>query len=110
MYDNILLKTRGNYVAFYNFLLGLAIITGGLIGSSIISFIPIHFMNKYHFLFLISGIVRVLVVIGLITKIKEVRVSTKPILNIKNLSIYKWLYDITLRNNQHKKQKHTQKS
>ena len=105
IFDNISSKKRGKYVALYNLLLGLAIISGGLIGSCIISFIPIHFMNKYHCLFLISGIVRIVIVIGLLYKIKEVRVTTKPILNIKNLSIYKWLYDITVRNNHKAKPK-----
>jgi MFS family permease len=110
IFDNISSKKRGKYIALYNLLIGLAIISGGLIGSCIISFIPIHFMNKYHCLFLISGIVRLVVVIGLMYKIKEVRVTTKPILNIKNLSIYKWLYDITVRNNHsEKKQKNEKK-
>jgi MFS family permease len=110
IYDNISPKKRGKYIALYNLLIGLAIISGGLIGSCIISFIPIHFMNRYLFLFLISGIVRIIVVIGLLYKIKEVRVSTKPILNVKNLSIYKWLYDLTVRNNHSEKKQKKEKN
>ncbi|MFX1317186.1 MAG: MFS transporter [Promethearchaeota archaeon] len=99
IYDNIPSEKRGKYIAIYNSLLGLAIISGGLLGGTFASFIPIFFMNSYHFIFLLSGIVRITVVILLVAKIKEIRVSTKPILNIKNLSVYKWLYDLTLRSN-----------
>ncbi len=97
IYDNIPSKRCGKYIAIYNSLIGLAIIGGSILGSVLISFIDLSFMNSYHLIFLISGILRITVVLFLLRKIKEVRVSTKPILNIKVLSIYKWLYDITVR-------------
>ncbi|MFW9950796.1 MAG: MFS transporter [Candidatus Thorarchaeota archaeon] len=100
IFDNITSKKRGKYIALYNLLLGIAITLGGLAGSFIISFISITFMNEYHFLFLLSSIVRVIILIIFWRKIEEVRVKTKPIFNLKNLTIYKWLYDITLRSNQ----------
>ncbi|MFX1345076.1 MAG: MFS transporter [Promethearchaeota archaeon] len=103
IYDNTTSKMRGKYVALYNFLIGLAIIGGGLLGSFIVSFIQINFINSYHFIFLLSGIVRITVVIFLLRGIKEVRVITNPILNVKNLSINKWLYDIILRTKSLKK-------
>jgi MFS family permease len=103
IYDNISSKRRGKYIALYNFLIGIATVAGGLLGSTLIGFIPINFMNTFHFIFLLSGIARISVVIIMVPKIKEVRVITKPILNIKSLSIYKWLYDITLRHNHQKK-------
>ncbi|MFX0005499.1 MAG: MFS transporter [Promethearchaeota archaeon] len=98
IYDNIPSKQRSKSLAIYNSLIGLAMIGGSFLGSILISVIEFSFMNSYHFIFLISGIFRLLVVLGFIRKIKEVRVATKPILNVKNLSIYKWLYDITFRN------------
>jgi len=98
IYDNIPAKKIGMYIAFYNSLLGISILTGGVIGSLLITYLPITFMNTFHFLFLISGIVRFIVVIILLPKIKEVRVTTKPISNLKNMAIYRWLYDLTLRN------------
>ena len=98
IYDNIPGRKRGTYIAFYNVLIGIAILIGGLTGSIIITYIPITFMNQYHFLFLISGIFRIIIVIVMLPLIKEVRVTTKPILNLKNSSIYRWLYDLTLRN------------
>lgn len=103
IYDNSTSKMRGKYIAIYNFLIGLAIIGGGLLGSIVVSFIQIDFMNSFHFIFLLSGIVRLIVVIGLLQKIKEVRVISKPILNVKNLTIHKWLYDIILRSKYLKK-------
>jgi MFS family permease len=105
IFDNITSKRRGKYIALYNLLLGIAIIVGGLLGSFIISFIPIIFMNQYHFVFLISAITRAFVVILFWGKIKEVRVTIKPIFNIKHSSIHKWLYDITLRGNHNSKKK-----
>lgn len=105
IYDNISSKRRGKYIALYNSLIGIATVLGGFIGSILIGFIPITFINTYHFIFLLSGITRITVVIILIPKIKEIRILTKPILNVKSLSIHKWLYDITLRHHNYKKQR-----
>lgn len=110
IYDNIPSKRRGKYIAIYNSLIGLAIIGGGLLGSILVSIVDFPFINSYHFIFLLSGILRITVVLALLRKIREVRVSTKPVINIKNLSIYKWLYDITVRNKsiRNKKKKNNQ--
>ena len=72
-------------------------------GGFLITYVPIYFMNRFHFIFLISGIVRIIIVIIMLPMIKEVRVTTKPVFNLKNLSIYKWLYDLTLRNHEKNK-------
>lgn len=98
IYDNIPSEKRGEYIALYNFLNGLGIITGGLIGGMLISFLTITFMNEFCFLFLLSGILRLLIVIFFLPQIKEVRVhDTKPIFNLKNDRLYQWLYDISVR-------------
>lgn len=106
IYDNIPAQKRGEYVALYNFIIGIGILLGGLTGSLIVTLIPITFMNKYHFLFLLSGIARIIVVIIFLPKIKEVRITTKPILGLKNSNIYRWLYDITVREHHPKKKTH----
>ena len=104
IYDNIPSEKRIDYVAFYNFIIGIGIVVGGFIGGLIISFFPIDFMNKFQFVFVLSGIVRLLIVIVFLPKIKEVRKRfAKPIFNLKNLSIYRWLYDILMREQNHKK-------
>jgi MFS family permease len=98
IYDNIPSHKRGEYVAFYNFFLGIGIILGGLLGSYIIQYIPITFMYPILFIFLLSFIARGIVVIVFLPKIKEVRkIEVKPIYNAKTMPMYKWLYDILLR-------------
>jgi MFS family permease len=98
IYDNIPSQKRGEYIALYNLLNGLGIVTGGLIGGMLITFFTITFMNEYTFLFLLSGILRMLIVILFLPRIKEVRVhDVKPIFSLKNGHFYRWLYDISLR-------------
>jgi MFS family permease len=104
IYDNIPSEKRGEYIALYNFLNGLGIITGGLIGGILISFLTITFMNEFCFLFLLSGILRLLIVIFFLPRIKEVRVhETKPIFNLKNGHLYHWLYDISVRDHRERR-------
>ena len=79
---------------------------GGFLGSIIITFVDLMAINPFHLVFLFSGIVRIIAIVLLMPKVREVRVLTKPIFNVKDLSIYKWLYDLTLRNHfQRKKNK-----
>lgn len=105
IYDNIPSKKRGKYIALYNLIIGVSITLGGFLGSMIITFIDIMIINPFHLVFFLSGTVRIIAVVSLIPKVKEVRVTTKPILNVKELSIYKWLYDLTLRNHPQRKKK-----
>jgi MFS family permease len=105
IYDNIPSKKRGKYIALYNLLIGVSITLGGFLGSIIITFIDIMIINPFHLVFFLSGIVRIIAVVSLIPKVREVRVTTKPILNVKELSIYKWLYDLTIRNHPQRKKK-----
>ncbi len=98
IYDNIPAHKRGEYVAFYNIFLGIGIISGGIIGSLLVAFAPEQFMDIYLFIFLLSFIVRGIVVIIFLPKIKEVRaVKAKPIYNVKNAAIYKWLHEMMFR-------------
>jgi MFS family permease len=98
IYDNIPSKKRGEYVALYNFFLGIGVITGGLIGSFLIEFMPISFISNILFVFLLSGIVRGIVVIIYLPQIREIRnISVRPIFNLKGNLIYKWLHDLLLR-------------
>ncbi|MEJ2296758.1 MAG: MFS transporter, partial [Candidatus Lokiarchaeota archaeon] len=105
IYDNIPSKKRGKYIALYNLLIGVSITFGGFIGSIIITFVDIMMIDPFHLVFLLSGIVRIIAIVLLMPKVKEVRVLTKPIFNVKDLSIYKWLYDLTLRNHFQRKKK-----
>jgi MFS family permease len=73
IYDSIDSQHRALYAAYYNFTVGMGIFFGGLIGSIIIGIIPITFMSKFHFVFLLSSIVRIGVLLILLPKIKEIR-------------------------------------
>lgn len=105
IYDNIPSKKRGKYIALYNLLIGVSITLGGFLGSIIITFVDLMTINPFHLVFLLSGIVRIIAIVLFIPKVREIRVLTKPILNVKDLSIYKWLYDLTLRNHFQRKKK-----
>ncbi len=72
IYDSVPPHKRGFYVAYYNFLVGIGILGGGLTGSALITIFPDAIMS-FQFVFLMSGIVRLVVVAILLPKIKEVR-------------------------------------
>jgi len=95
IYDSVPSQKRGLYVAYYNFIIGIGIFFGGLTGSFILSYIPITFMNSFLFLFLISGIIRAIVVSILLFRIKEVRPVQHHhfIFNFRHFSIHKWLFE-----------------
>jgi len=72
IYDSIPQKERGYYTAYYNFIIGISMFSGGMIGSYLMS-LNIQFVNPYHLLFFLSGIVRAIFIIILLPSIKEVR-------------------------------------
>jgi len=72
IYDSVPPHKRGFYVAYYNFLVGMGIFAGGLTGSALITVFP-DVITNFKFVFLMSGIVRFIVIVILLPKIKEVR-------------------------------------
>ncbi len=80
IYDSVEPHKRGFYVAYYNFLVGIGILAGGLTGSALITIFP-DVWTSFKFVFLMSGLVRLAVVAIFLPKIKEVRkISvTKPV-------------------------------
>jgi MFS family permease len=104
IYDNIPKAKRGEYVAFYNFMMGIGIVIGGLIGSVLVAFVPPTWINPFMGVFFISGIVRAIFTIIYLPKFKEIRtLPVKPIFNVKYGESYKWLFDIVVRNHRTKK-------
>ena len=77
IYDSVTPQRRGICVAYFNVVAGIGIFLGATVGGLLAQYLPITFMNKLLFIFLISGILRFLVFIG-IGKIKEVRTVEKP--------------------------------
>ena len=84
--------------------IGIGIIMGGLIGGLLVIFLPVILINNFFFVFILSGIIRLIVVIIFLPKLKEVRVQIpKPIFNLKNSNLYRWLYDILIREKRNKR-------
>lgn len=82
IYDSVSQQRRGICVAYYNTLLGAGNFAGALVGGIIAQYINISFMNIFLFIFLISGILRLLVVIIFIPLIKEIRkVEKTPVMH-----------------------------
>jgi len=73
IYDSIPSAKRGYYVAYYNFLIGFGILTGGLIGSIFIGMETIGIFTDYQFVFFLSGMGRIVIVVFFIPLIKEIR-------------------------------------
>ena len=73
IYDNVTPHQRGYYVAYYNFLIGIGILVGGLLGSFLIDIVPNLLMNPFHVVFFLSFLVRFCVILLFLPKIKEVR-------------------------------------
>ncbi|MFA6022591.1 MAG: MFS transporter [Candidatus Pacearchaeota archaeon] len=79
IYDAVSVQRRGIVVAYYNVLNGIGVFLGATLGGIIAQYLTISFMNIFLFIFILSGIIRALVMIIMLPKIKEVRKSTKPI-------------------------------
>jgi MFS family permease len=77
-FDAVPSEKRPSLIAYYNLLIGAGILIGSLLGSTLIKFIPITFMNKILFIFLISGVLRAVVAAIFIPIIKEPRKVRKP--------------------------------
>jgi len=98
IYDNIPISRRGEYVAYYSFIVGIGSILGGFCGSFLIQILPtVNFWN-YRLIFIISGVLRMIPMLICLPKLKEVgSIDTKMIFSLKNQPIYRYLYDIRLR-------------
>lgn len=82
VYDNISKEKRSLAVSYYNMMLGIGIFLGGLVSAVLIKFTEIIYLESIIFIFILSTVIRFLVVIWWIPKIKEVRKTKK--LNTKD--------------------------
>ncbi len=97
IYESVPSEKRASHVAYFNLFVGLGVITGGLAGSILVTLVPLAPMDVYHLVFLLSGIVRGVFVVIFLPKVKEVRITANPVLNVKYGGVYRWLQDILLR-------------
>ena len=77
IYDNVSKEKRSLAVSYYNMLWGIGIFLGAGLAAILIKYVNINFMKPIIFIFLISAIARLIVVMWWFPKIKEVR-KTKP--------------------------------
>jgi len=73
IYDNVRQEKRGLCVSYSNMLIGIGTFLGAGLGAILIKFIQTSLIEPMIIIFIISGILRMLVVIFGIGKIKEVR-------------------------------------
>ncbi len=77
IYDNVRQSKRGLAVSYYNLLMGIGIFIGAAIGAFLIKYLNTSWIEPLFLIFIISFIVRSLVVIFGIRKIKEIRKTRK---------------------------------
>ena len=82
IYDAVTPARRGICVAYYNVLSGVGIFVGASTGGMLSHYVNITFMNPLLFLFLLSGILRFLVIAFMLPKIHEVREVHHPHHNV----------------------------
>ena len=78
IYDAVTVQRRAICVAYFNLLNGIGVFAGALIGAMIAQYAPVTFMNIFLFIFIISTITRLMVIIFMFNKIKEVRQVSCP--------------------------------
>lgn len=78
IYDSVSIQRRGLCVAYFNVLIGIGVFLGASLGGLLAHYLTIAFMNKLLFIFLISGILRFVVVLIALPLIKEIRHLKKP--------------------------------
>ncbi len=99
IYDSIPREQRGYYVSYFNFFIGLGILTGGLAGSALIYILPMTFINQFFMIFLISSIARGVIVLIFLPKIREIKSacsrqspSNKHVFHFRHFNVHKWIY------------------
>lgn len=85
IYDAVTVQRRALCVAYYSLLNGIGVFAGATIGGLLTQYAPIHFMNIFLFVFVISGIVRIISLLFMLPKIKEVK-------QVKSLKLNPFIY------------------
>ncbi|MFA6255112.1 MAG: MFS transporter [Patescibacteria group bacterium] len=73
IYDSIKPQRRALIVAYYNFLNGLGLFLGAILGGLLAQYINFSFINSFLFIFIISGTARLIMGLIFLPPIKEVR-------------------------------------
>lgn len=73
IYENVKPIHRGLCITYYNVLIGIGVFFGAIIGGLLAQNISLSFISTFLFVFIISGILRLLMVLIFIPQIKETR-------------------------------------
>ena len=74
-YASIPAHYRASSISYHSILVGIGIFLGSIIGGLVLNYIPIAFMNKFLFIFLIAAILRFVVGIFFLPQLKEARLA-----------------------------------
>ncbi len=90
IYDTVSVQRRGICIAYYGLMNGIGIFLGGILGGFLATHLNIKFMNVLLFLFLISGVARLLVALIILPLLREVRIVKKlvfPAFHLRHLNL-----------------------
>jgi MFS family permease len=73
VYDNVRPEKRGLAISYFNMLVGIGIFIGAGIGAILINFLTITFMAPILFIFIISGVLMMVVIVIFLPIVKEAR-------------------------------------
>lgn len=78
IYDSVTPQRRGICVAYYNLLNGVGVFIGAILGGFLVQYVSLSFISALFFVFLISGVTRIIIAIFMFPRIKEVRKVEEP--------------------------------
>jgi MFS family permease len=81
LYDATTKEERIKHIAYYNFIIGIAIFIGALTGGFLIKIVPIWLISGIPILYLISGLLRFCATVGVIKKVREAKLVEVTILD-----------------------------
>lgn len=73
VYDNVRPEKRGLALSYFNMLVGIGVFVGAAIGAFLIKFLNIDFIPPIFFIFILSGVLMMAVIIAFIPLLKEAR-------------------------------------
>jgi len=88
IYDNVRIQKRGLAVSYYNMLRGIGIFLGAGISAILIGYLKVSLIQPIIAIFILSSIIRMIVVFFFLNKIKE----TKSIRKTKNLDKFREIF------------------
>jgi len=88
IYDSVSRPRRAICVAYFNLLNGIGIFFGSLIGGLLAQYLHLKFMSIFLFIFIVSGVLRLLITEFFLPLVKEIKAVSRPAR--KNPLLYIW--------------------